>query len=108
MSAMTGELAERAPKIGGTTLGSIGNISREQRLTDNDERAVAPKEMLTELCADNQRLAPFLRSAHKLCDKHNDLHTASLIENWIDEAKRRQWFSSDTTRAVESMDQPGL
>jgi starvation-inducible DNA-binding protein len=98
--AMTDDIAERARKIGGTTLRSIGNISREQRLTDNDERAVAPKEMLTELCADNQRLAHFLRSAHKLCDKHNDLATASLIENWIDEAERRTWFLSETTRAV--------
>ncbi len=98
--AMTDDIAERARKIGGTTLRSIGNISREQRLTDNDERAVAPEEMLTELCADNQRLAHFLRSAHKLCDKHNDLATASLIENWIDEAERRTWFLSETTRAV--------
>ncbi|MCU1262453.1 MAG: DNA-binding protein [Bryobacterales bacterium] len=98
--AMTDDIAERARKIGGTTLRSIGNISREQRLTDNDERSVAPKEMLTELCMDNQRLTHFLRSAHKLCDKHNDLATASLIENWIDEAERRTWFLSETTRAV--------
>jgi starvation-inducible DNA-binding protein len=73
---------------------------REQRLTDNDERAVASKEMLTELCMDNQRLTHFLRSAHKLCDGHNDLATASLIENWINEAERRTWFLSETTRAV--------
>jgi starvation-inducible DNA-binding protein len=98
--AMTDDIAERARKIGGATLRSIGNISREQRLTDNDERAVAPKEMMTELCVDNQRLTHFLRSAHKLCDEHNDLATASLIENWIDEAERRTWFLSETTRAV--------
>ena len=100
MFAMTDDIAERARRIGGTTLRSIGNISREQRLTDNDERAVAPKEMLTELRMDNQRLTHFLRSAHKLCDWHNDLATASLIENWIDEAERRTWFLSETTRAV--------
>jgi starvation-inducible DNA-binding protein len=98
--AMTDDIAERARKIGGTTLRSIGNISREQRLADNDERAVAPKEMLTELRMDNQRLTHFLRFAHKLCDGHNDLATASLIENWIDEAERRTWFLSETTRAV--------
>src|SRR5260370_32550125 len=61
--AMTDDIAERARKIGATTLRSIGNISRKQRLTDNDERAVAPKEMLTELCMDNQRLTHFLRSS---------------------------------------------
>jgi starvation-inducible DNA-binding protein len=27
-----------------------------------------------------------------LCDKFNDVATASLIENWIDETERRTWF----------------
>lgn len=52
--AMTDEIAERARKIGGITLRSIGDISRHQRLKDNDEKIVSPKDMLAELCADNQ------------------------------------------------------
>jgi starvation-inducible DNA-binding protein len=90
--AMTDDVAERARKLGGTTLHSIGDISRHQRLKDNNEEFVAPREMLAELCADNQHLVRFLRSTHEVCDRHNDVATASLIENWIDETERRTWF----------------
>ena len=73
--AMTDEIAERARKLGGTTLHSIGDIARHQRLRDNDADAVGPIEMLTELDEDNQQLARFLRAAHGLCDTHNDVAT---------------------------------
>src|SRR6202171_415014 len=94
--AMTDDIAERARKIGGTTLGSLRDNSRHQRLKDNNAEFVTPKEMLGELSADNQQLTRFLRSAHEVCDKHNDVTTASLIENWIDETERRTWFLSAT------------
>jgi starvation-inducible DNA-binding protein len=93
--AMTDYIAERARKIGGTTLRSIGDISRHQRLKDNDAEFVFPKDMLAELCADNQQLTRALRSAHELCQQHNDVATASLIETWIDETERRIWFLSE-------------
>ena len=90
--AMTDDLAERARKIGGTTLHSIGDIARHQRLQDNNEEFVDAREMLTELAADNQKFTQYLRAAHSVCDEHNDVATASLIENWIDVAERRTWF----------------
>jgi starvation-inducible DNA-binding protein len=90
--AMTDDIAERARKLGGTSLHSISEISRHQRLKDNNEDFVAPKDMLAELCSDNQHLTKFLRSTHEVCDRHNDVATASLLENWIDEAERRTWF----------------
>ena len=100
--AMSDDIAERARKIGGTTLRSISDISRHQRLKDNNEGIVSPEQMLTELCADNRELTQFLRSAHEVCEQHKDVATASLIENWIDEAERRTWFlaeiASDKTR----------
>src|ERR1700746_843969 len=83
--AMTDDIAERARKLGGTTLHSISDIAEHQRLKDNNAEFVAPKEMLAELSADNQQLTRFLRSCHEICDRHNDVATASLIENWIDE-----------------------
>jgi starvation-inducible DNA-binding protein len=89
---MTDDIAERARKIGGTTLRSITDISEHQRLQDNNADFVAPKEMLAELAEDNQQLVKFLRSTHEVCDQHNDVATASLIENWIDETERRTWF----------------
>jgi starvation-inducible DNA-binding protein len=93
--AMTDDIAERARKIGGTTLRSIGDISKHQRLKDNDQKPVTPAGMLTELRTDNRELTRFLRSLHEVCDKHGDVATASLIENWIDETERRTWFLSE-------------
>src|SRR6201993_2168992 len=90
--AMTDDIAERARKIGGTTLRSITDISEHQRLQDNNAEFVGPKEMLAELVEDNQQLVKFLRATHEICDEHNDVATASLIENWIDETERRTWF----------------
>ncbi len=93
--AMTDYIAERSRKIGGTTIHSIGEIAEHQRLKDNNAEFVAPVDMLAELCADNQQLTRELRSAHKLCNEHQDVATASLIENWIDETERRTWFLSE-------------
>jgi starvation-inducible DNA-binding protein len=97
--AMTDDIAERARKIGGTTIRSIGDIARHQRLKDNAEEFVAPEHMLTELCDDHQQLTRFLRSTHELCDRHSDVATASLIEVWIDQTERRTWFLSEIVRA---------
>jgi starvation-inducible DNA-binding protein len=93
--AMTDDLAERARKIGGTSLRSIGDIARHQRLQDNNDEFVAPHDMIAELSDDNQKLTRLLRSAHAVCDEHNDFATASLIEVWIDETERRTWFLSE-------------
>ena len=96
--AMTDDIAERARKIGGTTLRSISDIAEHQRLHDNNDEFVGPKEMLAELVDDNQQLTKFLRSTHEICDRHNDVATASLIENWIDETERRTWFLFEATQ----------
>jgi starvation-inducible DNA-binding protein len=93
--AITDDIAERARKIGGTTLHSTGEIAREQRLKDNNEEFVAPLDMLAELSEDNQRLTRFMRVTHEVCDRHGDVATASFLENWIDEAERRVWFLSE-------------
>ena len=98
--AMTDDIAERARKVGGTTIRSIRDIADHQRLKDNDEELVTPGDMLAELCADNQRLTRFLRSAHELCERHHDIATASLIETWIDQAERRTWFLAETARTL--------
>jgi len=90
--AMTDDIAERARKIGGTTLRSIGDIARHQRIPDNDADYVDPQDMLAELRDDNIRLTQSIRQAHAVCDEHNDVATASLLETWIDESERRSWF----------------
>jgi starvation-inducible DNA-binding protein len=96
--AMTDPVAERARKIGGGTLRSIGDIARRQRIADNDADYVAPQDMLAELRDDNQRLTSILRQVHNVCDGYGDVATASLVEVWIDETERRTWFLCESTR----------
>jgi starvation-inducible DNA-binding protein len=55
--------------------------------------------MLAELGEDNQQLTRYLRSAHAICERHNDVATTSLIENWVDETERRAWFLRETLHA---------
>ncbi|HXV82468.1 MAG TPA: DNA starvation/stationary phase protection protein [Candidatus Binatia bacterium] len=93
--AITDAVAERARKIGGTTIRSISDIARNQRLKDNNKKGVSPQEMISELCDDNQQLTRSLRAVHEICDRHNDVATASLIEVWIDESERRTWFLAE-------------
>jgi starvation-inducible DNA-binding protein len=96
--AATDAIAERVRKIGGTTLHSIGHVARLQRIADNDEERVAAQDMLSELLEDNKQLTAGLRSVHTLCDEYGDVASASLIENWIDEAEHRAWFLFEATR----------
>ena len=90
--AMTDDIAERARKIGGYTLRSIGDVGRHQRIKDAEDGSLLPQQMLSELRDDNAQLTHFLRSAHEVCAQHNDVATTSLIESWIDQAERRSWF----------------
>lgn len=98
--AMTDPIAERARKIGGTTIRSIGQIARQSRILDNDADYVDPKDMLSELREDNQQLVAAMRQVHDVCDQYGDVATSSLLENWIDETERRTWFLFEITRAA--------
>jgi starvation-inducible DNA-binding protein len=90
--SMTDAIAERARKLGGTTVRSIGQISRSQRIVDNDAEYVKPLDMIAELRDDNAILTQYMREVHSLRDEAGDVATASLLENWIDESEKRTWF----------------
>jgi len=100
--AMTDPIAERVRKVGAATLRSIGQISRMQRILDNDAEYVEPSDMLAELREDNKTLAARLREAHNVCEEYRDIATASLIEVWIDETERRTWFLYEAGRHRDS------
>ena len=100
--AMTDPIAERIRKVGGETIKSIGHIGRLQRISDNDADYVEPEDMLAELREDSKTLAARLREAHNVCEEHNDIATASLIEVWIDETERRTWFLFEASRRGDS------
>ncbi len=95
--AMTDDIAERARKLGGTTIHSISDISKHQRLKDNNEERVDAIDMLHELGRDNRELTRFLRSMHEVCEKNKDVATTSMIEVWIDQTERRAWFLGEIT-----------
>jgi len=94
----TDELAERVRKIGGMTLRSIGDVAKHQTIKDNDETFVSAADMLRELMADNKAMAAAMRNAHEIADKHEDVATASLLENFIDATERRTWFLFEASR----------
>jgi starvation-inducible DNA-binding protein len=98
--AMSDDVAERARKIGGTTIRSIGDIAGNQRLEDNNVEFMPPDEMMRELRDDNRALTHYLRATHEVCQRYDDVATASLIENWIDETERRTWFLAEVVTAV--------
>jgi starvation-inducible DNA-binding protein len=99
--AITDTIAERARKIGGTTIHSISDIARNQRLKDNNNESVSPLQMISELGEDNRQLTRWLRATHAVCDRYNDVASASLIEVWIDESERRTWFLAETAQGAE-------
>jgi starvation-inducible DNA-binding protein len=99
--ASTDDIAERARKIGGTTLRSIGQIAKLQTINDNDESYVTPIDMLRELMLDNKALVAAMRECHKVCEEHEDVATASFLENFIDQAERRTWFLFEASRKAD-------
>jgi len=96
--AMTDVIAERARKIGGTTLRSVGHAARLQRLLDNDADFVTAGDMLAELKSDNEQLLTIMREVHDLASEHRDVATTSVIEGWMDEAEGRVWFLFEANR----------
>lgn len=100
--AMTDPIAERVRKLGGTTLRSIGHISKLQSISDNNADFVEPSDMLAELCQDNIKLISRMRAAHEVCAEYNDTATASLIEEWINQSEQRAWFLFETSRKSDS------
>jgi len=94
-------LAERARKVGGTTIRSIGHIAKLQRVKDNDKDYVSAIDMLLELMNDNKAQIHHMREAHEVADEHEDVATASLLENFIDEAEKRCWFLFEASREAE-------
>jgi starvation-inducible DNA-binding protein len=98
--AMTDAIAERARKLGGATVRSIGQISRFQRIVDNDAETVEPLDMIAELRDDNAMLTQAMREVHAVCDEAGDVATASLLENWIDETEKQTWFLFECGRVA--------
>jgi starvation-inducible DNA-binding protein len=96
----TDEIAERVRKTGGTTLRSIGDIARRQRIKDNDAEFVHAKDMLAELHRDNLQLVELLREAKEAVDAAGDNATSGMLDNWTDLAEERAWFLFESSRGA--------
>lgn len=94
--AMIDVLAERTRKLGGTTIRSINHISKLQKVVDDNDDFVEPKEMIKRLMDENKNYAGRMRAAHKVCNDNNDIATVSILEVYIDETERRTWFLFET------------
>ena len=92
------DLAERVRKLGARTVHSIGEIARLKTIKDSDKDYVSPEEMLNELMNDNKAVIKRMRAAHEIADKHEDVATASILENFIDQAEKRNWFLFEASR----------
>lgn len=95
---VTDEIAERVRKIGATTLRSIGDIARRQRIRDNDKDFVSAADMIAELRDDNVALVEALREAKDVVDEAKDNATSGILDDWTDQAERRAWFLFETSR----------
>jgi starvation-inducible DNA-binding protein len=78
--AMSDDIAERIRKIGGSTLRSISDISRHQRLRDNNDGSLRARDMLAELCSDNRELTGFLRLTHEVASGNGDVATTMITD----------------------------
>lgn len=95
-------LAERVRKLGQPTLHSLGEILKLASLKENSKDFVSPYDMLVELMNDNVAIAKSMREAHGICDDWEDIATASLIEQYIDETEKRTWFLFEAARAADA------
>jgi starvation-inducible DNA-binding protein len=93
------DLAERVRKLGARTIHSIGEIAKLSTIKDNNKDYVSPEDMLVELMNDNKHVIKRMRLAHEVADKHDDVATASILENFIDQAEKRNWFLFEASRS---------
>ncbi|MDP4004595.1 Dps family protein [Methylobacterium sp. NEAU K] len=96
--AIIDSVGERARKVGGTVLRSIGQAKSLTRVPDNDADYVSPLDMLKELRDDNKALTAHMRELHAVTDEANDVATTSQLEEWIDQSEERTWFLYEATR----------
>ncbi|MGA2989843.1 MAG: DNA starvation/stationary phase protection protein, partial [Candidatus Korobacteraceae bacterium] len=97
-------MAERVRRIGGTTLRSIGHISRLQTIGDDDDEFVPAEQMMQRLLADNRHMAKMQRAAITVCDDNRDTATSNRLQEILDGTEKRVWFLHE---AVQAMAQAG-
>ena len=91
-------LAERARKLGQTTIHSIGEVAKHQRIGDDNRAYADAHDMLHNLQEDEKTFTKDMLAVHGVCDEYADVATASLLEDYMDQSERRTWFLFEATR----------
>jgi starvation-inducible DNA-binding protein len=91
-------LAERARKLGGTTIHSIAQVAALKSIADDDDDYVAAEEMVEHLLEDNRHVAHRQRATIELCESHRDTPTANVLQDMLDQTERRIWFLFEASR----------
>lgn len=85
-------IGERARKLGGDTLTSIGSIAKATQVKDQDSAALSAEDMIAELRDDNAALVKRLKAMKPVAEAAGDNATDGLIDDWTDAAEERVWF----------------
>ncbi|MEP0188870.1 MAG: DNA starvation/stationary phase protection protein [Erythrobacter sp.] len=89
-------IGERARKIGGTTLTSVGAIAESTQVKDQNSTDLSADLMLAELRDDNFAMVKKLKAMKETADAAGDNATDGLIDDWTDMAEERVWFLTST------------
>ena len=85
-------IGERARKLGGDTLTSVGMIAQNTQVQDQDSASLSAEDMIAELRDDNQRMVERLKAMKETAEAAGDNATDGLIDDWTDMAEERVWF----------------
>ena len=97
-------LAERARRIGGTTIRSISHIGHLQTIEDDNDEFVPAGEMVHRLMQDNAHMAEMQRAAIAICDQHHDPATSNALQEILDQTERRTWFLFEVEQGLTNTD----
>ncbi|MFU7527633.1 Dps family protein [Qipengyuania sp. ASV99] len=85
-------IGERARKLGGDTITSLGMIAQHSQVKDQDNAALSAEDMIRELRDDNANMVARLKKMKDFAEAAGDNATDGLIDDWTDMAEERVWF----------------
>jgi len=97
-------LAERARRIGGTTIRSISHISHLQTIEDDNDEFVSPEDMIQRLIEDNRHMAAAQRPAIEVCEENRDTPTGNILQDILDQTEKRIWFLFEVCQGGRHME----
>ena len=92
------DLGERVRKNDEYTLTSIGSVTKNTRIKDQDDVTLSADAMVKELRDDNKTLHKRLGEVKQAAEEAGDNATSGVVDDWIDECEERIWFLNQTSK----------